>query len=87
MDDCIKCPDKRPYLQANKCVRSCSDGYYLNETALRCFECNSNCEKCIYNSTYCLSCKSGYTINFKSKDNFCSMVIQYGNFHDTKILV
>jgi proprotein convertase subtilisin/kexin type 5 len=77
LDNCIKCPNKRPYLQSNKCVRSCSEGYYSNETALRCFQCNSNCEKCEHNSANCLSCKQGYTL----KDNSCSMIIQYGNFY------
>lgn len=35
--NCLKCPDKRPYLQDQQCVAVCSDGYYLNETASRCF--------------------------------------------------
>ena len=34
---CTKCPNNRPHLQNQKCVATCEDGFYLNETISHCF--------------------------------------------------
>ncbi len=36
-ENCLKCANSRPYLQQNECVAHCGNGFYLNETAGRCF--------------------------------------------------
>ena len=35
--DCTKCPSSRRYLNNQRCVASCEDGTYLNETVSHCF--------------------------------------------------
>lgn len=70
INGCLKCSDRRHYLQDGICVSSCTDGYYL-ETGLndnrRCIKCNSNCHTCLNNSNYCLKCKHGFKLTEKNE--------------------
>lgn len=47
----------------NKCVSSCSSGYFENSILNTCDKCTSNCSTCNKNSTTCTTCNEGYLLN------------------------
>lgn len=51
----------------NNCVGFCPVGYWPNLATRVCDLCDSKCQSCI-STSYCLSCKSGYTL---AVDNSC----------------
>ena len=58
---CMKWSDS----QEDYCIR-CNDGYYYLREENQCVECPTECVTC-FNTTMCLSCKDGYSIDFNYK--------------------
>ncbi|ELP84131.1 hypothetical protein EIN_139780 [Entamoeba invadens IP1] len=70
---CVECPNKMllngetcVLNDDEKCIKTytsgcarCGFGFYYNLITQRCEKCNLNCETCYYNSTFCMSCRSG----------------------------
>ena len=70
-NNCLTCMSDRPYLKdGGNCVLDCGDGYYLNETARRCFKCPSNCARCELDdendSVGCTECITGFVLKSKT---------------------
>ena len=48
------------------CIR-CKDGYYLDITDNKCYQCSENCLTCFNQSTYCTSCSGNKFVNEENK--------------------
>ena len=69
---CTSCNSGFYYVANYSCLDSCAPssgltGMYADLTTLRCEVCSSTCLNCIFQSTYCTSCK----INFYFYNNTC----------------
>ncbi|CAI2359515.1 unnamed protein product [Moneuplotes crassus] len=69
--DSCKNPSDLPFLQNDKCVSACSNGYYLQGTI--CYSCHHSCATCDGpNSNDCISCKSDFLFEDGSCLTSCS---------------
>ena len=57
---CTSCLDGF-VLEDNKCVKTCSYGYYLSDNGLQCNKCIDNCARCS-NGNECITCNNNYVL-------------------------
>ncbi|EAR96681.1 leishmanolysin family protein (macronuclear) [Tetrahymena thermophila SB210] len=73
---CASCK-QGSYLQANSCVSSCDQGYFLDQPNQRCTQCSNGCAKCS-NSTTCAACINNYFL----LQNNCVQTCPDGTYTD-----
>ena len=71
---CLKCAQRRPYIQDGRCVDKCSDGYYLSAELSRCLRCGPDCQEC--DEAKCRVCQDGFVLN---GDQQCERKLFYGS--------
>lgn len=77
---CLKCNDRRPYLQEGLCVDECDLGFYLDKKLKKCIRCGPNCQICEEDRNQCKACKIGFSLDDKKK---CQIDVLYGNLIST----
>lgn len=70
---CIECDDAFPFMMGispSLCFSNCPDMTYLDQTSMRCFNCNGNCSSCSGPSDQeCTACSAGYYLNSPTVTN------------------
>ena len=72
--NCLTCyPNStHKYFLSNRCLTSCPNGYYQDDSLLLCLPCTQPCEYCSSSSVSgCLTCISGYTLHGSTCQSSC----------------
>lgn len=75
---CLRCDERRPYLQEGRCVSECERGFYLESSVNKCVRCGPDCDECQLNENKCRTCEPGFVL---VPGNICRDRVFYGLFH------